>query len=170
MARAISKYSVPGVFGDLEVEQDTVAKFQGEEGGRQGGGVEGEEGQEGLKEGEERRGEGVVSYDVPLAILELGGWEGAVGRMKEGRREMEELVQEIVSRVGGQEIVHRVEGQEQEEQKEQQEQQHKEQDEQDEQEEEQDQEDEEQEEQEQGIAVTRVSQWDCYTQVQCSLV
>ena len=77
---------------------------------------------------------------------------------------MEELVQEIVSKVGGQERVHRVERKEQEEQEEQ------EQKEQEEQEEQEHDKQEEQEEQEQDIAVGRRRQWDCYTQVQCSLV
>ena len=88
VAKMIEKYSKPGIYGELDLEDNRVADFQGE----------GEaEDQRELEEGDKE--DAVVSYDVPL--LSRRGED--LHKLKKGRRVVEEVTRELVFRVTGEE-------------------------------------------------------------------
>ena len=92
VAKKIARYSSPGAFGDIRLEDEMVGQFQGSE----------EE--EGENDDEKEISESVVSYNVPLVVREKGGRVEEVEVLRRGREEVEELVKKLMSGVAGKEL------------------------------------------------------------------
>ena len=91
VAESIEKYSKPGIYGELDLEGNRVADFQGE--GEAGGSYRELEGDE----------EAAVSYDVPLLVRQKAARVEDLHKLKKGRRVVEEVTKELVFRVTGEE-------------------------------------------------------------------
>ena len=90
VAMRIEKYSKPGIYGDLDLESNRVADFQGERGG-------------GDREVVEEDIEAVVSYNVPLLVRQKAARMEDLHKLKKGRRMVEDVTRDLVFRVRGEE-------------------------------------------------------------------